>query len=160
MATMISRLTSRYGSLIERHRNRDFLDAAMAASALVAIADGDASLEEGQRVGELLRTLAPLAVFDPARGLDIYMRHVADIRQGDAGRARAQASVAAAAKDGETAALVVLICLAVSEADGIVVDEEVAAIERISDLLGVDANHVSMVRASMENDENSMESRS
>jgi len=159
MNTMISRLASRYGALIERHRNRDFLDAAMAAAALVAIADGDASLEEGQRVGDLLRTLAPLAVFDPARGLDIYMRHVAEIRQSDAGRERAQATVAAAAKDGETAALVVLICLAVSEADGVVVDEEVAAIDRISDLLGVDASQVSIVRATMDNDDNSGESR-
>ena len=150
MTTMMSRLVGRYGALVERHRNRDFLDAAMAAAALVAIADGDASLEEGGRVGELLRTLAPLAVFDPARGLDIYLGHVADIRRGEDGRQRARDSVAAATRDRETAALIVLVCRAVSEADGVVLDAEVAAIDHIADLLGVDAGDVHRVQAGLE----------
>ncbi len=150
MASMMSRLVSSYGALVERHKNRDFLDAAMAAAALVAIADGDASLEEGGRVGELLRTLAPLAVFDPVKGLDIYLGHVADIRRGEDGLANAKESVSAAAKDPDTAALIVLICEAVSEADGVVLEAEIAAINHISDLLGVNAAEVRQVQASLE----------
>ena len=47
---------------LARFRNRQFLDAAMAASALVAMADGEVSLWEQVAVRELCRALG----LDPA----------------------------------------------------------------------------------------------
>ena len=109
----------------------------MAAAALVAISDGDASLQESERVGELLRSMGELRPFEPDEGIELYLAHVAAIRRGEAGRAAALAAVREIAQEEDLAAVIVVVCRAISAADGIILPEEVEETNRICDLLGV-----------------------
>jgi hypothetical protein len=59
---------------IARHRNRDFLNAAMAAGALAAQADGTVTLSERYRIDGILARLERLRIYDPHK--------VAQIRSG------------------------------------------------------------------------------
>lgn len=110
----------------------------MAALALVAIADGDACRREGARVGEILRTLTLLQMFDPDEGLHLFLRYVAAVRRdSEAGHEDVYTALRAGASDPEAAALIVALCQSVSEADGRVTDDEKGEILRICDVLGV-----------------------
>ena len=64
-------LTHLQGEL-ERNRNSPFLNAAMAASELVATADGDVGFGERVRLDQILETLEALKVYDPHDGVDLF----------------------------------------------------------------------------------------
>ncbi len=115
----IGTLTEHYREQMERNRNRPFLRATMAACALVAIADGVVSLGERVRVDQILETLDKLKVFDPHEGVDLFNEFTDGILESPArGRAVALKALEPVAGDPETAALMIRICLAVSEANG------------------------------------------
>lgn len=139
MSTILARFTDHTRRVFKRHRGRAFLEGAMAASALVALADGDASLEEGAEVGRLMRVLDILRDHHPEEGVESYLRYTDALRKNPAGAADIRATVkAAAGDDREAAALLIVICHAVSEADGIVRESEIAEIDRLSKLLETD----------------------
>lgn len=139
MSRLLERFSDQTRRIFARHRGRAFLDGAMAAAALVALADGDASLEEGAEVGRLMRVLQMLRDHDPTNGVESYLRHVDALRKDPTGVAKVRAKVvAAAAGDAEAAALLIVICHAISESDGIVRASEIAEIRTLAHLVGVD----------------------
>ena len=141
MSGLLGRFSDHTRRIFARHRGRAFLEGAMAASALVALADGDASLEEGAEVGRLMRVLDILRDHHPEEGVESYLRYIDTLRKNPAGIADIRETVkSAAGDDTEAAALLVVICHAVSEADGVVRDSEIAEIEHLSSMLGVDAD--------------------
>ena len=75
MAGFLQSLLDDYHAQIERHRNRPFLDAAMAACALAACTDGEVSFSERIRVDQILQTLERLKVFDPHEGVDLFNKY-------------------------------------------------------------------------------------
>ncbi len=91
----------------------------MAACALVATTDGEVSFAENVRVDQILSTLDRLKVFDPHEGVDIF-RDFCDgiLADPKKGHDDALAAIQPIAGDVETGALLLRICLAVSEADG------------------------------------------
>jgi len=156
-STSVGRLLDRFSDhtrrIFARHRGRAFLEGAMAASALVALADGDASLEEGAEVGRLMRVLDILRDHSPETGVESYLRHIDSLRKDPSSAERLRIEVrTAAGTDREAAALLVVICHAVSEADGIVRASELAEIERISEMLDIDANSAVNLIAPQETD--------
>lgn len=111
----------------------------MAAAALIAIADGDASLSEGAEVGRLMRVMDALKNHDADKGIETYIRYVDLARKSPEGVAQVREVVQkAAAEDGEAAALLIVICHAVSEADGFVRQSELDEINRLAALIDVD----------------------
>jgi len=91
----------------------------MAACALVATTDGDVSLAEQVRVDQVLQTLDQLRVFDPHVGVDIFREYTDAIMENpELGQENAMEAIAKIATNPETGALLVRVCLAVSEADG------------------------------------------
>jgi tellurite resistance protein TerB len=141
MPRVLDLLKSRYRIQLERHRNRPFLGATMAAFAAVAIADGDACRLEGARVRQILRTLRELKLFDTDEGINVFLKHVSAIRNdGERGQAGVREAVRAGAQDAEAGALLVLLCRSVSEADGRVTDDERAEMARIARILGLEAD--------------------
>ncbi len=111
----------------------------MAAAALIAIADGDASVSEGAEVGRLMRVMDALKEHDPDRGLESYIRYVDLARKSPEGVAQVRDVVQkAVAEDSEAAALLIVICHAVSEADGFVRQSELDEINRLAALIDVD----------------------
>lgn len=57
---------------LSRIKNRQFLDATMAASALVATADGEVTFSELSALDTMLETVRDLQIYDPHIAVDIY----------------------------------------------------------------------------------------
>ena len=147
MPGFLEALLSDYRAMLERHRNRPMLHAAMAACALAATADGDVSFAERIRVDRVLATLEMLKVFDPHEGVDLFNEFAdAILASPRAGREEALEAVQAVTADAETAGLLVRICLAVAE--GTEEKEKVSAgqiqIVMLCSLLGVDPAHAGL----------------
>ena len=119
MSGVIASLTGIFQERLERQRNRPFLEGVMAACALVATTDGDVSLAEQVRVDQVLQTLDQLRVFDPHEGVDIFREHTdAILENPELGHENALEVIAKIATNPETGALLVRVCIAISEADG------------------------------------------
>lgn len=119
MAGFLSTLIDEYHTEIERHRNRPFLKATMAACALIAISDGEITLSERIRVDQIVDTLDALKVFDPHEAVDLFNDFTAAIcKSPKGGREEAIEAIKAVSENRETAALLVRVCLAISEARG------------------------------------------
>ena len=123
---------------LARHRHRPFLEAAMAASALVALADGQVTFSESHRLDEIIETIEQLRVFDAHEGVELFKDYIDAIAiNPEAGRRRALAAIAGIADDKDEARLLVRLCLAVSAADGAFQDEERERIVEICARLGL-----------------------
>jgi tellurite resistance protein TerB len=123
----------------ERLRNKKFLEASMAASALVATADGEVSFSERSAVDSILASVEALQVFDVHDAVDIFSDFVEAICQDPAqGRTSAMAAVSAISGDDEAAELVVRIGCAISRADGVFTDSERVQVAEIATSLGIE----------------------
>ena len=119
MSGFLDNLTRFYEERLARLRNRPFLKATMAASALVAVADGSVTFSQRIRMDQILETLTTLKVFDPHEGVDLFNDYVqAILETPKEGREAAVKAIAAGAKDDETKRLMIRVCLAISEASG------------------------------------------
>lgn len=123
---------------ISRFRNRQFLDAAMAAAALVATADGEVSFSELSALDDLLDTVQDLQIYDPHVAVDIYRDFADAIREDrEAGYREAYRAVARVAENEEAASLVVRVAVAISRADGDFTPAETATISDMCGILGL-----------------------
>ncbi len=119
MAGMLSTLTSFYRDKVERQKNRPFLEAVMSAAALVCAADGKVTFSERIRLDQIIEALRQLDVFDPHEAVDLFSDYAAAIAQNSkAGREAAIARIEPVAKDPETAALILRVCLGLLEVEG------------------------------------------
>jgi tellurite resistance protein len=136
----LENLTELYREQLERHRNRPFLRASMAACALVAMANGRVSLRDRVRVDELLETLDALRVFDPHEGVDHFNGFVDALRESvETGRCQVMEAIdAELAEQPEKASLLIRICLAVSDKEGGVSDAEWRQIRWLCRRFGLD----------------------
>lgn len=116
---MFDTLKKSIEEMLERHRQQPFLDACMAACALVAMADGKVSLSEQSRIDDVLEAIDRLSLFDVHEAIDLFNAYVDGIHENPAkGRKAALDAVERMADDADSADLLVRICLAVSQADG------------------------------------------
>ncbi len=123
---------------LSRIRNRKFLDATMAATALVATADGEVTFSELSALDTVLETVQDLQIYDPHIAVDIY-RDFADaiVENAEAGRRTAMAAVGKIDRNHEAAELVIRVAVAISKADGKLSPLEARAISDICGTLGV-----------------------
>jgi len=112
-------LTEMFQERLERQQNRPFLEGVMAACAMVATSDGKVSFAENVRVDQILQTLDRLKIFDPHEGVDIFRKFCDSILENPAaGHAEALEAVAKVSAHPEEGALLLRVCVAISEADG------------------------------------------
>ena len=138
MAKLLKGLRDGIRAELARHRNRPFLEAAMAASALVAAADGEISFSERQRMDQVLETLDDLRVFDVHQAVDLFNGFVDAMRDDmDEGVAKALKAVGRIAGNAEAMRLLVRICIAVARADGEFSDPERDRIHQICRLFNL-----------------------
>ena len=125
---------------IERHRHRGFLEAAMAACALVAAADGHASFRERSRIDGILESLEGLRVFDPHEGVDAFDRYLERLEiQPEAGRREAVEAVRRQIdEDPAQGPLLLRLCRVISEANGEPSSEKRRAIADLCAELGLE----------------------
>ena len=119
MAGFLQSLLTDYQQQIQRHQNRPFLNAAMAACALMAGSGGEITFSQRIRVDQILETLEKLQIFDPHEAIDLFNDYTQNILDAPrAGHARALAAVQKVTANKETAGLLVRICMAVAQAGG------------------------------------------
>jgi len=127
----------------QRAREFFFLKACMAASAVVAVADGFACQREALAVKTVMNTLDELKIFDSKHGSEIYRDFLKQLEKDpEAGLAAAMKCIEGVKDDDNLTLLLVMICQTISEADGIVRPEEVDAIDHICGLLHVESSKI------------------
>lgn len=116
MAGFLTSLLGDYQLQLERHRNRPFLEATMAACALVASADGEISFGERIRVDQILDALDSLKIFDSNEAVNLFNKFASHIFAAPKeGREHAIAALKVVADDPEKSALLMRIFLAICE---------------------------------------------
>lgn len=147
MSGFLASLLNDYELEIERHRQRPFLKASMAACALAAAADGAPTLSERIRVDQILETLEALKIFDPHEGVDLFNEYSKALLESPAeGREKALDAIRAVNGNPDTSALLVRMCLAVAEAKGEKCRTDEVEIEAVCKVLGVDARELGVHR--------------
>ena len=123
---------------LSRIRNRQFLDATMAATALVATADGEVTFSELSALDSVLESVQDLQIYDPHVAVDIYRDFADAIAENPkAGPRSAMAAVARIDDDHEASELVIRVAVAISKADGELSPLEANAISELCGTLGV-----------------------
>ena len=138
ISDIIGRLKESLGAQAERHRNRPFLEATMAACALVAYADETVTFSERSQLDQALERLTQLKIFDPHEGVNVFDETIEALKADpDAGKTAVLARVRRFADDPEAARLLVRVCHAISWADGDVSADERARIDEVCATLGL-----------------------
>ena len=117
---------------IARMRDRPFLEAVMAACALVAMADRDVRLSEQLARDHVLSRLERLRVFDPHVAADLHRSFTDTLRDDpEAGKQRVIARIARFRDDPAAAALILEAGVAIARADSDLSSSEEAVLEEL-----------------------------
>lgn len=128
----------RYG----RFRNRPFLEASMAASALIAMADAHVNAAERMSVETVMENIRRLNVFEPRTAIRLHCQFVAAIKANSrSGEALALRTISRFKGDEKAAEMLVNIAHYTALADNELVPEELIAIRRVYRELGIDPAH-------------------
>ncbi len=139
MSRMLDAVKSRLALHLERVRGREFLEAAMGASALVAVADGEVSFAEVLGRDYVLDRVEQLQVFEAAEAVKLFRGFVGAIEADrEAGTARVHATVAKLAGDDELEQLLLRVCVAIAKADSDFSEPERAVVAALCDTLGTE----------------------
>ena len=119
-------------------KDEALLEATMAAAAIVSMADGRVVTEERLEVKDVFSEVGMFELVDRTRGMSLFEKYCTMIREKNpARRQEMNASIKAIAPRQSDATLIIRLCCAVGEADGIVVEPEKSAIRDICHLLSV-----------------------
>ena len=128
----VRELLKRRGSLGER----SFLEAAMAVSALVSMADREVRLSEQLGLDYVLENATRLETVNPHEAVEIHRRYVEAIRTDPAAGQRAALEVISRFReDPDSASLLLSVGLAIAKADSEVSAIEDSALAEICDAL-------------------------
>jgi len=124
----------------DKFRNRQFLDATMAASALVSMADGDANITEVNILDQALEAVEELRIYDPHDAMDLYRDYIDGLRE-DPGATRKKIleAVGKVQDDEHAARLLLRVCVAIGKADDNFSVPEKAAITDLCRVLDFDS---------------------
>ena len=81
MTSLAATLGRTLGDEIRKLRNRKLLEASMASSALVAMADRDVRLSEQMALDSVLEKVEQLRIYDPVKAVDLHRRYVDALRE-------------------------------------------------------------------------------
>ena len=145
MSGMLDNLKHFFQARSEKEQNRPFLEAAMAACAMVSASEGQVSFADRIRVDQIMETLTRLKVFDPHEGVILFNHYTAGILSSPKeGRESALKKIKKVASDPETAELLIDLCLAVSLSDGSTSLVEHIEIVSLCGLIGVDPDKIGL----------------
>ena len=137
-----------------RQRDRRFLEATMAASALVAFADGQVCFTERMRLDQILEQLRQLRAFDVHEAINRFNNVIEDLKaEPEEGHARALESVEVFSQDKTSARLMVRAACHLCVADGVFTEgeqEQVAELCVLLDISPEDCELDEIIRASKE----------
>ncbi len=130
---------------LEKFRNRPFLEATMAASALVAAADGEVNITELNMIDQALETIHELHIYDPHDAVDIYRDYTDALYKNPAAtRDKALKAVSKIADDKQAARLLIKVCVAIGKSDEDFSAEEKAVITELCTALALDRDELGL----------------
>jgi tellurite resistance protein TerB len=145
MTDFFAQLRTLVAEHVERFRNRDFFEAAMAATAFVSMADGTVNLTEANIVDQALEAVHELKIYDPHDAVDLYRHHIERLQNDpDGARDDILKIVSRITGDDQAARILIRICVAIGESDGEFMTEEKLAIRQIAVCLGLDPAGIEM----------------
>jgi tellurite resistance protein TerB len=102
-----------------KFKNKDFLDAAMAGSALIAMADGHISSEEKQKMIKFIENHDALSIFTTSDVIKAFQDFVGQIEfDKDIGEAKAYLAIGKMKNNEEAGRLLVRMIIAIASSDG------------------------------------------
>jgi tellurite resistance protein TerB len=102
-----------------KFKNKDFLNAAMAGSALIAMADGSVSAEEKQKMIKFIETNDALSVFSTSDVIKAFQDFVGQLEfDKDIGEAKAYQALGKMKSNAEGARLLLRMIIAIAASDG------------------------------------------
>jgi len=81
MSEVVRSIVSTIREELVKHRNKPFLEAAMAVAAYVAMADGKVSFSERSRLDAILETIEALRIYDPHDAVDLFNELAGDLEE-------------------------------------------------------------------------------
>lgn len=121
-----------------KFKNKDFLNAAMAGSALVAMADGSVSQEEKQKMIKFIENNDALSVFSTSDVIKAFQEFVGQLEfDKDIGEAKAFQALGKMKSNVDASRLLVRMIIAVAASDGNFDANEKAVARRISKELNI-----------------------
>jgi tellurite resistance protein TerB len=121
-----------------KFKNKDFLNAAMAGSTLIAMADGSISSEEKQKMIKFIEHNESLSVFNSKDVIDAFQSFVSQIEfDKDIGTAAAYQAIAKMKSNQEAARLLVRMIIAIGASDGNFDPDEKVIASKITRELGL-----------------------
>ena len=112
-------LAAELKSDVLKFRNSDFLNAAMAGSALIALADGTISAEEKQKMIRFIESNEALSVFSTNEVIAAFQNFVSTLEfDKDIGNGKAYSALAKIKNNSEAARLVMRLIISIAAADG------------------------------------------
>jgi tellurite resistance protein len=128
---------------LERHRNKPFLEAMMAAAALLALADEEIVLSERLALDFVLENVNELKIFDVHQAINLFQDWGKAIKE-DFGTAKKQVlkAVAKFSGDKEKSSLLVRACILIAKADGDFNEPEQKVIDELCQVLCLESSAV------------------
>ena len=139
MSGVISALKTLLAQHHQQVRRRHFLEAAMGASALLALADGEISLAELMARDYVLDHVKELQVFDPNEAAELFRSYAEAIEADpDAGSSKVLKAVTQLSGDRGLAPLLLRVCVVIGKADFNFSEREREVVATLCDVLGLE----------------------
>ena len=122
-----------------KFKNKDFLNAAMAGSALVAMADGSISSEEKQKMIKFIESNDALSIFTTSDVIKAFQDFVGQLEfDKDIGEAKAYQALGKMKSNTEASRLLVRMIIAIASSDGLFDNDEKKIAVKIAQELAID----------------------
>lgn len=122
-----------------KYKNKDFLNAAMAGSALIAMADGSISAEEKQKMIKFIESNDALSIFTTSDVIKAFQDFVGQLEfDKDIGEAKAYQALGKMKSNSEASRLLVRMIIAIASSDGIFDGDEKKVAVKIAKELAID----------------------
>ena len=143
MSSIFSTARASLAEKIERLRNKSFLEAMMAATALLALADEEVAISERLALDYILENVKELKVFDVHQAVNLFRDYGREV-QLDFSQAKAKVleSVAKFSGDQQKATLLVRASILMAKADGNFSEPEQKVIDELCRVLCLESEKV------------------
>jgi len=140
-SNFLSNLKTKAGELKTealKYKNKDFLNAAMAGSALIAMADGSVSAEEKQKMIKFIESNDALSIFPTSDVIKAFQEFVSQLEfDKDIGEAKVFQALGKMKSNVDASRLLVRMIIAVASSDGNFDANEKVVAGKISRELGI-----------------------
>jgi tellurite resistance protein TerB len=143
MSSLFGAARASLSDKIKRHRNKPFLEAMMAATALLALADKEIVLSQRLALDYILENVKELKVFDVHQAVNLFREYSKEVQE-DFNKAREKVlkTVATFSGDQEKAALLVRACILIAKADGNFSEPEQKVVDEICRVLCLESTKI------------------